>query len=293
MTTQSAASYKIGDATVRRFTETVLTTLPSSFLYPELDEAGLDDYERWLLLGKPEESRNAVHLSVHSWLVEVEGRIVLIDTGIGNGKDRPFSKLFHQLQTPFLEQLEAAGFACEKVDTVLSTHLHVDHVGWNTRLAGGRWVPTFPNATYVFPEVERDFFSTPAAANRRVVFEDSVLPVIDAGQAETIGAEGGKYLDIFSFYPTPGHSAGHMSISLSSGDEEALFSGDVMHNPIQVHRPDLGSVFCADPSLARSSRRWLLDYAAERGPTVFTAHFPETSAGKVAREGERFVWRYV
>ncbi|MEJ0050230.1 MAG: MBL fold metallo-hydrolase [Methylovirgula sp.] len=286
-------SYKIGDAIVTRFTETTLKGLKPSSLYPEWKDEALDDYQRSLVLGDPSENRENVHLSVHSWLIDFDGQRILVDTGIGNGKDRPFGKHLHQLQTPFLERLRSAGVAPENVDYVLLTHLHVDHVGWNTQLMDGRWVPTFPNAKYVFPKVEHDFFSTPEGASRRMVFEDSILPLIKSGQAETIRAEGGKYRDVFTFHPTPGHSIGHMSISLKSGAEEALFAGDVMHNAIQVYKPHLGSAFCADLPLAQKSRLWLLNYAADRGSTLFTGHFPGTSAGRVFRRSEGFGWRYI
>jgi glyoxylase-like metal-dependent hydrolase (beta-lactamase superfamily II) len=173
------------------------------------------------------------------------------------------------------------------------THLHTDHVGWNTLSIGGRWVPTFANATHVFSRAERDFYATPAADSRGIIFEDSVRPVIEAGKAVTIDDQGGPYLDGITFLPTPGHSPGHMSISITSRGEEAIFAGDFAHNPIQVRRPDWNSVFCADPGKAGASRRWLLDYAAQRGATLFTPHFPETSVGTVSRRGDGFEWRYV
>src|SRR5690606_36847774 len=126
-------------------------------------------------------SEENLRLSVHTWVARIGGRTILIDTGIGNHKDRPFGAIFHQLDTPFLQRLALVGVSPEDVDLVLNTHLHVDHVGWNTRLQEGRWVPTFPNARYVLPTVEREFYDTDAGASRTIVFEDSVLPVIEAG----------------------------------------------------------------------------------------------------------------
>jgi len=172
----------------------------------------------------------------------------------------------------------------------------VDHVGWNTRLDNGRWVPTFPNARYVFSRVEREFFDTPAGESRRMVFDDSVLPVIDAGLADEVGPEGGEYLPGIRFHPTPGHSAGHMSIEIESAGAHALFSGDVWHHPIQVYRPAWSSVFCADKHRATVSRRWVLDRAVETGATVFTPHFAGTSAGVVsalAQSDGGFAWRFL
>ncbi len=291
--TFAGEKYKIGDATITRVTETVFTTVTPVVLYPDWTTSGLDDYLLSLVPGPPDERREHVLLHVNVWVVELGGRIMLIDPGIGNDKDRPFSQLFHRLHTPFLKRLDALGIHPRNVDHVLMTHLHVDHVGWNTVKNDNRWVPTFPNAKYVFPRAEREFFSTPAGEGRRVVFEDSVLPVIQAGQAVTIGEQGGTYLDGIRFVPTPGHSPGHMSISIESSGKEAIFTGDIAHNPLQVYQPHWNSVFCADPDRSRTSRRLMLDYAATQKATLFTPHFPETSAGIVTRRGDRYEWRYV
>jgi len=291
--TPPVEKYKVGDAAITRVTETVLTTLTPESLYPDWTPSGLEDHELRLVLGQPYEKREHAILNVNVWVVEFGGQVMLIDPGIGNDKERLFNQLFHRLQTPFLKRLEAVGIRPEKVDQVLLTHLHVDHVGWNTRKTDNSWVPTFLNAKYVFPQVEREFFSTPASKSRRVVFEDSVLPVMEAGQAVTIGEQGGSYIDGIEFLPTPGHSPGHMSISIKSQGEEAVFTGDLWHNPLQVYRPHWNSVFCADPDLACTSRRWMLDYAARQKATLFAPHFPETSAGMVTRCGDGYEWRYV
>lgn len=190
---------------------------------------------------------------------------VLVDTGIGNGKLRA-SRSFDRLDTPWLARLAAAGVAPGDVTDVLLTHLHTDHVGWNTRRAAdGRWVPTFPNACYVFPRAGRDLFEGPGGWARPNfdMYADSVLPVIEAGQADLVGAEGGEVLDGFVYHPTPGHSPDHMSIAFRSAGEGALFAGDVVHHPVQVRRPSWNSVFCADAAQARASRLWGLDHASE------------------------------
>ncbi|HME42314.1 MAG TPA: MBL fold metallo-hydrolase [Syntrophorhabdales bacterium] len=285
--------HKIGDATITRVTETVLTTLTPAFLYPDWIPSGLEDHVLRFVLGQPDERRVHAFLNVNVWVVEFGGQVMLIDTGIGNDKERPFSQLFHHLQTPFLERLEVVGVYPENVEHVLFTHLHADHVGWNTRKIDNYWVPTFPKAKYVFPQAERDFYSTPASESRRILFEDSVLPVIEAGQAVTIGEQGGFYFDGIEFLPTPGHSPGHMSISIKSCGEEAIFTGDIAHNPLQVYRPLWNSVFCADADRARTSRSSMLDYAARKKATLFTPHFPETSAGIVTRRRDGYEWRYV
>ncbi len=291
--TATTKTYKIGDATITRVMETVIAALTPELLYPGWDSSGIEKPVLKLLLGGPEERRDHVVLNVNVWVVRFDGQVTLVDSGIGNDKERPFGKFFHRLCTPFLQKLEEAGVRPGDVDHVLLTHLHADHVGWNTSKVDNRWAPTFPKANYVFPQAERDFFATPASEGRRILFEDSVLPVIEAGQAVAIGEQGGAYLDGIEFLPTPGHSPGHMSISIKSRGEEAIFTGDIAHNPLQVYLPQWNSVFCADHDRARASRRWMLDYAARREATLFTPHFPQTSAGVVTRCGEGYEWRYV
>lgn len=285
-------TYQVGKAKITRVLETSLAAMPPTALFPGWHESILDDECRSLALGRREDRRETVLLSVHSWVIELGDQVILIDTGVGNDKPRPFSRMFDQLHTPYLERLKAVGVRPEQVDAVLLTHLHTDHVGWNTRLADGRWVPTFPNARYVFAEPEVSFFATPLGIGRRMVFEDSVEPIIESGQSVLIGPKGGDCFGAFTFHPTPGHSVGHMAISLRSDGAEAIFSGDIFHNPVQIHHPDWSSAFCAEPELSRLSRRWLLDHAATRNATVFTAHCSETSAGIIRRRNGNYEWEY-
>jgi glyoxylase-like metal-dependent hydrolase (beta-lactamase superfamily II) len=290
-------TYHVGDVTITKIDEMRLNVASPSFLYPEWDNAELALNRYWLMPNNMHAETGNLVQSVHTWLVRTRHHTILIDTACGNGKERPQNPIFHHLDIPYLERLAAAGVRPEDVDYVLLTHLHVDHCGWNTRLVDGRWVPTFPSARYVFARVEEDYYSSPASHNEvnvpsLGVYEDSVAPIIEAGLAERIGAEGGDYLDNFTFRPTKGHSIGHMSIELRSNGYEALFGGDVMHHPLQIVRPDWNSVFCEFHDEARASRRWALEHAAERNRLFFTTHFAESSAGRVGRIGERFTWTY-
>jgi glyoxylase-like metal-dependent hydrolase (beta-lactamase superfamily II) len=287
----STVTHQIGDVSITRVTETAYA-LPLSFLYPNWRTICCAELGRLLSPATLDVQQEEVMLNVHTWVVRTGGHTLLIDTGIGNGKYRPFNARFDQLQTSFIERLAHAGVRPDEVDYVLLTHLHADHVGWNTHLVDGRWVPTFSRAKYVFPQAEKDFFATRAGASRRMVFEDSVLPVIEANQAVMIAETGGEFLDGVVFHPTPGHSIAHMAISVRSNGYEALFCGDVMHNPLQVYRPEWCSTFALDEQRAQRSRRWLLDYAVERDALLFTAHFPETSIGHVMRKGDGYAWRY-
>jgi glyoxylase-like metal-dependent hydrolase (beta-lactamase superfamily II) len=286
------ATYRVGDAAVTRILDQNMT-FPAAALLPDFDPASVAADQAWLVPDHMDAPREHLTVSAHSWLVRTGPYTVLVDTGIGNAKTRA-SPRFNQLDTPFLARLAAAGVEPEDVTHVLLTHIHTDHVGWNTRLQSGRWVPTFPNARYLVPRLGHDYFSARDGRTKSNydMYADSVLPVIEAGQAEMIGPEGGEVLDGFTYHPTPGHSVDHMSILLRSNGEHALFAGDVLHHPVQVRRPDWNSVFCASPEQARLSRRWVLDQASGRQGLLFSSHFAGTSAGSVRREGSFYRWQF-
>ncbi len=290
--------YTVGDATVTKISEQTLDAVAPAWLYPDWDPREIEKHAAWLVPGNMDPGREHLIISIHAWLVRLNDKVVLIDNGSGNDKERPRNPVFHREHTPYLENLAAAGVRPQDVDFVLNTHLHVEHCGWNTRLVGGEWVPTFPNARYVFAKTELDYYASAESHNEvnvpsLGVYEDSVAPIVRAGLAQTIGAEGGQVLKGLTMIPTPGHSIGHMSISLKSNGHEALFAGDVMHHLIQVYRPEWNTIFCEWPDKARAARLWALDYAAERQLMLFTTHFAEASAGHVARDGDHYAWSYV
>ncbi|MFC5475444.1 MBL fold metallo-hydrolase [Paraherbaspirillum soli] len=290
--------YKVGDATVTRVSELALTTFTPEMLFQGWHPDVLQDHATWLSPGSMDDARQRALMSVHTWVIQTGRHTILIDTGVGNDKNRPFTPMFDHLQLPYLARLKAAGVEPEAVDFVLLTHLHVDHVGWNTRLVDGNWVPTFPNAKYLFSRDEYQYFADQRNHSERnktsfIVQQDSVLPIVRAGLAQMIDFDGKEVIDGLTFHPTVGHSFGHASISLNSAGERALFSGDVLHHPIQIHRPEWNSRFDAFPEQARASRRWALDYAADNNAMFFSSHFPETSVGQVTRKDGGFEWRYV
>ena len=288
-----ANSHRIGDVTVTRIPEKTLKGFAPEKLYPEWRTRVVGRHEREMPGVCWDDRHETLVLHSHSWLVHTGRHTVLIDAGIGNDKTRKLP-MFDHLREPFLQHLAAAGCQPADVDYVLLTHLHIDHVGWNTRLVEGRWVPTFPNARYVFSRAEDEQFSGPGGRERPnyELYEDSVRPVVEAGQAQMLSPGGGEFLDGFVFHPTPGHSVDHLSISLTSRGETAFFAGDVMHLPIQVAAPALNSMFSADPTRGEASRRWALEYAAEHDATVFTSHFPGSSLGRVIRQGDGFRWEF-
>lgn len=293
---QKFKTHRVGDATIHKVEEQELAPVPVPFLFPTAQPSDLSDpggeLRQYL-----EPSGDSLRLSVHTWVVRTPDHLILIDTGSGNDKERPLNPIFHCQSIPFLERLGATGVEPDHVDFVFNTHLHVDHSGWNTRLEDGKWVPTFPNARYVFPRLECEYYSSKKSHNdvnvpSLGVFEDSVAPIIEAGLADFIEPEGGRYLDIFEFIPSPGHSIGHMSIALRSQGETAIFGGDIMHSPVQVHRPDLNTVFCEFHSQAASSRRRMLDLLTDEDAIYFATHFPGSSAGVVGRTADGFTWNY-
>lgn len=290
-------SYKIGDYTITKIEEQVIQGIPGTYLYPTASEADIAAVEPKLTPEDMDEGRQGFNVAVHAWLVQSPDRTILVDTASGNLKERPNNPLFHQLNFPFLERLEAAGVKPEDVDFVLNTHLHVDHVGWNTFLKDGAWVPTFPNARYFMPIKDQKYYASEQSHNEVNVpsegtYEDSVLPVMDAGLVDFIPEQGSTVLSDFTYMPTPGHSIGHMSIALSSNGEKAIFAGDVMHNPLQVSRPDLNTVFCEFLDDAVVSRHKILGHAADQNALYFGTHFPSTSVGRVIRNGDKFSWKY-
>ncbi|KKW91628.1 MBL fold metallo-hydrolase [Sphingobium chungbukense] len=292
-------TYRLGDITVTRIPELSLEDFPAAVVIPEWDPDILVRHPDWITPGSMDPARKNLYMQVHSWLVRTPRWTILIDTGVGNDKPRPFTPGFDRLSTPFLERLAKAGAQPEDIDYVLMTHLHVDHVGWNTRLEGGRWVPTFPNARYLFSGRELQYFTDERHHNDRnktsfIVQRDSVLPLVDAGVAELIEVDGSEVLEGFAFQPTPGHSIDHASITVTSRGETAIFPGDTLHHPIQIFKPEWNSMFDAFEDEARTARKWVLDYAANENARLFSTHFPESAVGEVRRRGDGgFEWQFV
>jgi glyoxylase-like metal-dependent hydrolase (beta-lactamase superfamily II) len=289
--------YSVGDVTVTRVPELILDSNTPEYLYPQWGSSLVQEHEKWLVSGNMDKTQTYLLQSIHTWVLQTKQHTILIDTGVGNDKERIWVPRFHRLKSPYLERLKATGVTPEMIDYVILTHLHLDHVGWNTQLIDGTWEPTFPNATYVFSKAEQRHYSNPEnyPVNNRVkfvIYEDSVRPVMQAGQAEIIEPDGAEFLEGISFYPVPGHSVGQMAVCLTSCGKKAIFGADVMHHPIQVYYPEWNSVYCEDALQARASRRRVLNYLADKHALFFSSHFAETSAGRVIRTGDRFMWQF-
>lgn len=231
---------------------------------------------------------------IQSFIVRTPEHTVLIDTGVGNDKRRPDSLAWHQRQGKYLADLRAAGLAPEDVDLVLCTHLHVDHVGWNTRLERGpggreRWVPTFPKATYVFAGEEWEFWRHESESGREAsgCIADSVLPVVEAGRARFVSAPC-RIDPWLSYEPWVGHTPGHVAVRLRTSAGSAIFAGDLMHRTVQVAEPQWSSKFCYDPARAALTRREFVERHADSGELVLPAHFPHPGRIVKTPAGFRF-----
>jgi glyoxylase-like metal-dependent hydrolase (beta-lactamase superfamily II) len=278
--------WSVGDVRITQVVE-IESSSPASFLFGDALTPERLARHAWLRPHHVDE-RGRLRGSIHCFVVESRGRRIAVDTCVGNDKTRSIER-WHRRQGAFLADLAAAGFAPATIDTVLCTHLHVDHVGWNTRWVDGRWVPTFPNARYLFGRAEWAYWSGATDADDAhdpaQVLEDSVRPVFDAGLAVLVETDH-RITDEVVLEPTPGHTPGHVSVRIASRGAEAVITGDLMHHPVQCCDPSLGSRFDWDPGLARRTRLAFLQHHAARGTLVLGTHFAPPTGGWLAARGE-------
>lgn len=260
--------------------------LPSSSLDAILAELS------WMGPTFVEPGTNRLVMGLHAYLIRTPRHTILLDTCCGNDKERDGLYPFHRLSTPFLDRLAAAGVRPESVDFVMCTHLHADHIGWNTRLSNGRWIPTFPNARYIFSRKEADYWAKAVAEKTEIpmaiqAYNDSVLPVIETRQALLVDHDGEAEIlgRDFRFFPLNGHTPGHTGLMVTSGDRRALLTGDAIHHPVQFVHPEWGSIGEVEPPLAYASRRRIIETCADQDVLLLTGHFPAPTAGHVISHG--------
>jgi glyoxylase-like metal-dependent hydrolase (beta-lactamase superfamily II) len=223
--------------------------------------------------------------------VKTPHHTILVDSCIGNDKPRPLRPKWNmKTDETYMRALAAAGFSVGDIDYVMCTHLHVDHVGWNTRLENGRWVPTFPNARYIFAKGEFDYWTEQNAKTPVPPFGDSVLPVVEAKRAEIV-RDDFQIGDHARILPTPGHTPGHVAFALGRGKDLAVVSGDLMHSPLQARYPELSAKFDVDQAQAAVTRRNFLERYCDTDTLCCTAHFPSPSTGRIRRWGNGFSCR--
>ncbi|HLJ06133.1 MAG TPA: MBL fold metallo-hydrolase [Acetobacteraceae bacterium] len=280
--------FSVGDLTIHRAIEQEVPFFPALELLPQLTPEVLAENRAWLRQAGALNDADVLILCFQSYIVRTPHHTILIDSCIGNDKPRPGRPNWHmKSDDTYMRALSAAGITPADIDYVMCTHLHVDHVGWNTRLENGHWVPTFPKARYVFGKTEYDYWHEQNKKAEVPPFADSVLPVVEADRAEIVGNDFavGDHLRIL---PTPGHTPGHVAFALGKGKDDAVFSGDLMHTPLQTLYPELSPKFDVDPAQAAVTRRNFLERYCETNTLCCTAHFPSPSVGKIKRKGNAF-----
>lgn len=278
--------WKIGDVEITRVVELV-SAVPGTMLIPKATPENLVDLHSWLRPHFLDDDGNIL-LSIHAFAIRSGDVRIIVDTCLGAGKDRPIPD-WSNLQTSFLADLETAGFAPESVDNVLCTHLHFDHVGWNTILEDGKWVPTFKNARYLVGEREWGFWKDeddPFAPEAKI---DSILPVFDAGLVDLVQSNH-IVTDEVRLIPTPGHTPGHVSVEISSRGERAIITGDLFHHPLQMAHPDWEDVADVDGQLAHRTRIEFLESNADQPVLILGTHFNTPTGGRIIRDGD--VYRF-
>jgi glyoxylase-like metal-dependent hydrolase (beta-lactamase superfamily II) len=285
----------IGGITVDRIVEAEGAFREFDFIIPGATQALVDANADWLVPRYilPD---GMMIMAFHAMIVRTPRQTILVDCCVGNDKERPLRPPWHHQQTPFLDTMRAAGVTPEDIDVVMCTHLHADHVGWNTRLIDGRWVPTFPNAQYVFARKEYEHWEAEARKAKadgaenppnHGSFDDSVLPVMEAGRAVLVEADHeidhGVWLE-----PAFGHTPGNVLVNLKDGGRHAVVCGDTIHSPLQLCDPSLSSAFCEDPAMSARSRTAMVEKLADTESVLLAAHFPAPVAGRVIRHRDAF-----
>ena len=277
--------WRIGDVTITKIVELEMTG-GTRFILPEATYDACRPIE-WL---KPHfmDDRGRLKMSIHAFVVETPARRVLVDTCLGNEKEGRSVPGWNNLQGPFLRDLTAAGFPRESIDTVLCTHLHVDHVGWNTIRVDGQWRPTFPQARYLMGRTEFEYWrDQDAMAEQVAVFADSVRPVFDAGLVDLVDTDH-RVCDEVRLEPTLGHTPGHVSVRIASKGDTALITGDFIHHPCQMAHPEWAAVVDYNQQQSTRTRHEVFSALAGTPTLLIGTHFAGATAGRVVRDGDAY-----
>jgi len=283
--TSAPLRWRVGDVRVTQVVESSGSS-PPTFLFANLSAEQVRSHA-WL---RPHfaTAEGRLIASIHAFVVESRGRTIVVDTCVGNDKARALPA-WNMLSGSFLADFAAAGFSPDRVDTVVCTHFHSDHVGWNTRLRDGRWVPTFPRARYLASSTEFAHLQSVDAAAERQLLADSVQPVVDAGLFDRVASDH-AITDEVQLEPTPGHTPGHVSVRIRSRGAEAVITGDLMHHPVQCADPHVCSRFDDDSAQALATRIRFLREQADRDVLVLGTHFAVPTAGRIVASGN--AWRF-
>lgn len=279
--------WAIGDVRVKIVVENQTDHIPPEFFFPDATAEAVARHD-WLV---PDfaDSDGRIGLAVQAFVVETPTRTIVVDPCVGNGKtlEMPF---WNEQSWPFWERFEEAGFSVDGVDVVVHTHLHADHVGWDTRFEDGAWVPTFGRARHLYTDAALTWLRDPGGYDNANVLAQSVQPVLEAGLADMVDehADLGEGLRLA---PSNGHTPGHVSLWIESADQTALLTGDFFHHPVQCAVPEWAEFGDFDPDEARATRRRMLHEAAEFGAIVFGTHFPTRPVGRIVADID--AWRFI
>jgi glyoxylase-like metal-dependent hydrolase (beta-lactamase superfamily II) len=283
-------TFAIGDLTIHRVIESEGPLFDPLVFFPTLTQEMLDENQSWLKPAYVDPASGQLMLCVQSYIVRTPHHTILIDSCIGNHKPRPDFPFWNQMTSDRYEKgLAAAGVGCDDIDFVMCTHLHVDHIGWNTRLENGRWVPTFPKAKYLFGKQELAFWTEEERSNpgSQPWIVDSVLPIIEAKRHEEVDSDY-ELSDVVKLIATPGHTVGHFSVHVGQSGADAIIAGDMVHSPLQVRYPDLGMFVDYDRTQGIATRQSLFSRLCDTSTLLCPAHFPSPSRGRLTRWGEGF-----
>jgi len=284
----------VGEFEISRVVESEVPFIEANVFLPDFTPDALEQNRDWLVPRFADPASGKLVFAFQSYVVRTPRHTIIVDTCVGADKPRPARPTWHMQKWTYLADLAKIGVTPEQVDFVMCTHLHIDHVGWNTRLENGRWVPTFPRARYIFARKEYEFWAerdrTGTQGPVPNVFDDSVRPVMEAGQVELVDMDY-EFDKGLWFEPAPGHTAGNMVIHLESSGARALLSGDVLHHPLQLIRPEWSSRACEDQAMSATTRRALIERYADTDTLIAPAHFASPSIGRIVSSRGAFAYR--
>jgi glyoxylase-like metal-dependent hydrolase (beta-lactamase superfamily II) len=282
--------FAVGDLTIHRIIEQETSFLPALDMLPGLTPERLAENRAWMRQASALDGDDVLILCFQSYIVNTPHHTILVDSCIGNDKPRPLRPKWNmKTDDTYMRALAASGFAVGDIDFVMCTHLHVDHVGWNTMLVDGKWVPTFPNAHYLIGKTEYDHWRETQEGETIEIMNDSVEPIFASGLAQTVDMDH-RVSPELRLMPTPGHTPGHVSVMIESKGETAIITGDMIHHPCQFGRPDWLSMFDADQTAANARRHMMFAQWADKPILVIGTHFAAPTAGRIKSDGA--AWRF-
>ena len=283
-------TFAVGDLTIHRVIESEAPLFDPLTFFPTLKKEVLEENRSWMEPVFIDPASGLLNLCIQSYIVRTKHHTILIDSCVGNHKPRPAHPFWNNMESDRYERnLNATGLTVNDIDFVMCTHLHVDHVGWNTRLENGRWVPTFPKAKYLFTGRELDFWTARETTDpgKQPWITDSVLPIVAANRHQVVTSDH-HFNELVKFVPTPGHTIDHYSVQVGKPGADAIIAGDMIHSPIQARYPELGMRADLDQTQSGATRRALFSRLCDTSTLLCTGHFPGTSKGHLTRWGDGF-----